>query len=88
MSKVHDFCRDELPPPLISAKNLLTLDYVVKSIGPRIPKVNDNYGFSLEYRFLKDYGAYPLEALPVPNTSKLNYIILKYTIVLRLLICF
>jgi hypothetical protein len=70
MSKVHDFCRDELPPPLISAKNLLTLDYVVKSIGPRVAKPEDNYGFALEYRFLKDYGAYPPEAFPVQNTSE------------------
>ncbi|KAI6182576.1 Suppressor of lurcher protein 1 [Aphelenchoides bicaudatus] len=69
MSKVNDFCRDELPPPLISAKNLLTLDYVVKSIGPRIPKVDDDYGFEVEYRFLKDYGPIPTEAISVPNTS-------------------
>ncbi|KAI6203092.1 Suppressor of lurcher protein 1 [Aphelenchoides besseyi] len=69
MSKIHDFCHDEIPPPLISAQNLLTLDYAVKSIGPRVAKSNDNYGFELEYRFLSNYGKQPPEAIPVPNTS-------------------
>ncbi|KAI6207398.1 Suppressor of lurcher protein 1 [Aphelenchoides besseyi] len=69
MSKIHDFCHDEIPPPLISAQNLLTLDYAVKSIGPRIAKSNDNYGFELEYRFLSNYGSQPPEAISVPNTS-------------------
>lgn len=69
MSKVHDFCRDELPPSVISVKNLLTLDYIVKSVRPRTQKVDDNYGFEIEYRFLKDYGSVPTEAFQVPNSS-------------------
>jgi hypothetical protein len=70
MSRVHDFCRSELPPTLMSSKNLLTLDYVVKSIGARIPRPDDNYGFTVEYRFLHDYGSFPPEAFSVPNTSR------------------
>lgn len=31
MSKIHDFCGDELPAQLMSAKNVLTLTYVLKS---------------------------------------------------------
>lgn len=69
MSKVQDFCRDELPPAVISAKNLLTLDYVVKNAGPKLSKSDEKYGFTIEYRFLKDYGSFP-EATPVPNTSR------------------
>jgi hypothetical protein len=31
MSKIVDFCGDELPAQLMSAKNILTLTYVLKS---------------------------------------------------------
>ena len=31
MSKIVDFCGDELPAQLMSAKNVLTLTYVLKS---------------------------------------------------------
>ncbi|KAI6241224.1 hypothetical protein M3Y99_00346300 [Aphelenchoides fujianensis] len=69
MSKIHDFCLEEIPPPLISAQNLLTLDYVVKSIGPRVPKASDDFGFVIEYRFLTDYGPFPPEAIRLPDSS-------------------
>lgn len=69
MSKIYDFCETELPPQLMSAKNLLTLDYVVKSLNSRTPKANDDFGFVLEYRFLSDYGHQPDEAIRIPNES-------------------
>ncbi|KAI1706326.1 CUB domain-containing protein [Ditylenchus destructor] len=62
MSKIYDFCGRELPPPLMSTKNLLTIDYIVKSFGR-------DYGFGLEYRFLQDYGQQPKEAIKNPNQS-------------------
>ncbi|KAI1700158.1 suppressor of lurcher protein 1 [Ditylenchus destructor] len=81
MSKIYDFCGRELPPPLMSTKNLLTIDYIVKSFGngrtrekPSIHLDYDNheyedYGFGLEYRFLQDYGQQPKEAIKNPNQS-------------------
>ncbi|KAE9550587.1 hypothetical protein FO519_006193 [Halicephalobus sp. NKZ332] len=69
MSKISDFCGSEIPPPLMSAKNILTLDYVVKSMGG-VRKTNpeEDYGFVLEYKFLTDWGNQPKEA--IKDTTK------------------
>ncbi|KAI6207853.1 CUB domain-containing protein [Aphelenchoides besseyi] len=53
MSKIHDFYHDEVSPPLISAQNLLTPDYTVKSVGLRIAKSNHNYEFEPEFTFFR-----------------------------------
>uniref|UniRef100_A0A7E4WA20 CUB domain-containing protein n=1 Tax=Panagrellus redivivus TaxID=6233 RepID=A0A7E4WA20_PANRE len=67
MSKIDDFCGSEIPPPLMSAKNILTLDYVVKTVGSaREVTADDEYGFVIEYRFLSDWGQQPAEARQVP----------------------
>lgn len=92
MSKIYDFCGRELPPPLMSTKNLLTIDYIVKSFGngrtrekPSIHLDYDNheyedYGFGLEYRFLQDYGQQPKEAIKNPNQSRSNLVLLLMNI--------
>uniref|UniRef100_A0AC35FRC4 CUB domain-containing protein n=1 Tax=Panagrolaimus sp. PS1159 TaxID=55785 RepID=A0AC35FRC4_9BILA len=68
MSKIYDFCGSEIPPPLMSAKNILTLDYIVKSIGNgRHIDVEDDYGFVIEYRFLPDWGKQPPEVSKDPS---------------------
>uniref|UniRef100_A0A915DRB9 CUB domain-containing protein n=2 Tax=Ditylenchus dipsaci TaxID=166011 RepID=A0A915DRB9_9BILA len=78
MSKIYDFCGRELPPQLMSTKNLLTLDYVVRSFGrgrmPVQPTAHEydyetDYGFLLEYRFLLDYGEQPAEVIKSPNQT-------------------
>lgn len=54
----------------MSAKNILTLEYVVRSVNTREPRPDDDYGFVLEYRFLPDYNSLmPPEALKVPDKS-------------------
>uniref|UniRef100_A0A914DUX5 CUB domain-containing protein n=1 Tax=Acrobeloides nanus TaxID=290746 RepID=A0A914DUX5_9BILA len=68
MSKISDFCGSEMPPQLMSARNILTIEYFIKSANSREPKPDDDYGFTLEYRFLPDYSSLmPPEALRVPN---------------------
>lgn len=42
MSKINDFCGDELPAQLMSAKNVLTLTYVLKSA--LTSRQRQNYG--------------------------------------------
>uniref|UniRef100_A0A914M3Q7 Uncharacterized protein n=1 Tax=Meloidogyne incognita TaxID=6306 RepID=A0A914M3Q7_MELIC len=75
MSKIFEFCGDELPAQLMSANNVLTLTYVLKSalIGRGINQFSDNneeseeskedghhhYGWIAEYRFITDYGNQP-----------------------------
>lgn len=68
MSKVTDFCGSEMPPRLMSARNILTLDYVVKSVNA---KQSDEYGLEFEYRFLTDYGEQPPEAIKDLNRGGL-----------------
>lgn len=82
MSKIYDFCGHELPPQLMSAKNLLTLDYVIRNGVPAVNRVSPNQyvktsaptmlnelGFVLEYRFIKDYGEQSEEAIINSNLS-------------------
>ncbi|KAL3110030.1 hypothetical protein niasHT_015633 [Heterodera trifolii] len=82
MSKIHDFCGDELPAQLMSAKNVLTLTYVLKSaffaqnptqntrkwagdwrLRERDETEDEHFGWIAEYRFIKDFGAQPIEAI-------------------------
>ena len=75
MSKIADFCGETLPPPLMSAQNLLTLDFVLRGSSARAgDKQNaEDYGFIVEYRFLSGLGSFPSEAVIAPNTSKPKY---------------
>lgn len=71
MSKIADFCGSrELPPQLMSARNVLTLDYIVKSVGFRLGKSEEDHGFVVDYRFIRDYGEQPPEAIADTNRSK------------------
>lgn len=72
MSKIYDFCGNELPPHLMSTKNLLTLDYVVKNPGLS-SNLTKNDGFLLEYRFINNYGNQSKEAIINPNSSKRKF---------------
>lgn len=70
MSKVSDFCGSrELPPQLMSARNVLTLDYIVKSVGFRLGRTEEDYGFVVDYKFIRGYGYQPPEAIADPNRS-------------------
>uniref|UniRef100_A0A1I7ZVN8 CUB domain-containing protein n=1 Tax=Steinernema glaseri TaxID=37863 RepID=A0A1I7ZVN8_9BILA len=53
MSRIDDFCGSSTPPQLMSSKNLLTLDYVLK---PTAPDDEQPYGFFLKYQFRTDLG--------------------------------
>lgn len=75
MSKIFDFCGSEIPPSVMSAKNILTLDYVVKSIGGiRESMPEEDYGFVIEYKFLTDWGDQPKEA--IRDTTKCKFYIM------------
>lgn len=70
MSKISDFCGSETPPRLMSAGNILTIEYFIKSANSREPKPDDDYGFTLEYKFLKNFNSLmPSEAIKNPNKS-------------------
>ncbi|KAK0425086.1 hypothetical protein QR680_009019 [Steinernema hermaphroditum] len=53
MSRIDDFCADRTPPQLMSSKNLLTVDYVLK---PTAPDDEKPFGFFLKYQFRTDLG--------------------------------
>uniref|UniRef100_A0AC34QXB8 CUB domain-containing protein n=1 Tax=Panagrolaimus sp. JU765 TaxID=591449 RepID=A0AC34QXB8_9BILA len=73
MSKIFDFCGSEIPPPLMSAKNILTLEYVVKSNeGTRQPQPEDDFGFVIEYKFLTNWGNQPKETI-VDQSKSCNF---------------
>ena len=91
MSKIYDFCGAEIPPPLMSAKNILTLDYIVKSIGNgRQLEAEDDYGFVIEYRFIPDWGPQPPEVQKNPNKRKLSLSLRLsfYSFIFSLRLCF
>ncbi|VDN03480.1 unnamed protein product [Thelazia callipaeda] len=64
MSRIEDFCGTETPPRLMSTKNLLTLDYVVRSTGAmrRMMGHAEKYGFVLRYHFRSDLGLSDMNA--------------------------
>uniref|UniRef100_A0AAF5RWM4 CUB domain-containing protein n=2 Tax=Wuchereria bancrofti TaxID=6293 RepID=A0AAF5RWM4_WUCBA len=64
MSRIEDFCGAETPPRLMSTKNLLTLDYVVRSTRAmrRMMTNAKNFGFVLKYHFRSDLGLSEMNA--------------------------
>ncbi|KAL3998609.1 CUB domain family protein [Acanthocheilonema viteae] len=64
MSRIEDFCGSEIPPRLMSTKNLLTLDYVVRSTrAMRQMMTNaEKFGFVLKYLFRTDLGLSEMNA--------------------------
>uniref|UniRef100_A0A1I7VY28 CUB domain-containing protein n=1 Tax=Loa loa TaxID=7209 RepID=A0A1I7VY28_LOALO len=64
MSRIEDFCGAETPPRLMSTKNLLTLDYVVRSTKAtrRMMANAKNFGFILKYHFRSDLGLSEMNA--------------------------
>ncbi len=64
MSRIEDFCGAETPPRLMSTKNLLTLDYVVRStrVMRRMMTNAENFGFVLKYHFRSDLGLSEMNA--------------------------
>lgn len=64
MSRIDDFCGSGTPPRLMSAKNLLTLDYVVRSTRAtrQMLAKADKFGFVLKYHFRSDLGLSEMNA--------------------------
>ncbi|KHN74348.1 Suppressor of lurcher protein 1 [Toxocara canis] len=64
MSRVDDFCGSETPPKLMSTKNLMTLEYVVRStkaLRQMMPS-KEPFGFALQYEFRTDLGLSDMNA--------------------------
>ncbi|VDO24252.1 unnamed protein product [Onchocerca flexuosa] len=64
MSRIEDFCGSETPPRLMSTKNLLTLDYVIRSTkaARRMMANVEKFGFVLKYQFRSDLGLSEMNA--------------------------
>ncbi|KAM3720728.1 Suppressor of lurcher protein [Dirofilaria immitis] len=64
MSRIEDFCGAETPPRLMSTKNLLTLDYVIRSTKAvrRMMTNAEKFGFVLKYHFRSDLGLSEMNA--------------------------
>ncbi|VDK88841.1 unnamed protein product [Onchocerca ochengi] len=64
MSRIEDFCGSETPPRLMSTKNLLTLDYVIRSTktARRMMANAEKFGFVLKYHFRSDLGLSEMNA--------------------------
>ncbi|CAG9536944.1 unnamed protein product [Cercopithifilaria johnstoni] len=64
MSRIEDFCGSETPPRLMSTKNLLTLDYVVRSTRATRQMMSsaEKFGFVLKYHFRSDLGLSEMDA--------------------------
>uniref|UniRef100_F1L977 Suppressor of lurcher protein 1 n=1 Tax=Ascaris suum TaxID=6253 RepID=F1L977_ASCSU len=58
MSRVDDFCGSETPPQLMSTKNLMTLEYVVRSTEAlrQMTSSKEPFGFVIQYEFRTDLG--------------------------------
>uniref|UniRef100_A0A1I7RXZ8 Suppressor of lurcher protein 1 n=1 Tax=Bursaphelenchus xylophilus TaxID=6326 RepID=A0A1I7RXZ8_BURXY len=70
MSKVQDFCGKELPAPLISTQNLLTMELNVRDIPLPIPA---SMGFKLKYSFMKGYGRQYNDGASVKSTGDCSF---------------
>uniref|UniRef100_A0A915PJW0 CUB domain-containing protein n=1 Tax=Setaria digitata TaxID=48799 RepID=A0A915PJW0_9BILA len=64
MSRIEDFCGANTPPRLMSTKNLLTLDYVIRSTRAirRMVANSEKFGFVLKYHFRSDLGLSEMNA--------------------------
>lgn len=64
MSRIEDFCGSETPPRLMSTKNLLTLDYVIRSTKAmrRMVANAEKFGFVVQYDFRSDLGLSKMNA--------------------------
>lgn len=64
MSRIEDFCGNETPPRLMSTKNLLTLDYIVRSTRATRQMMTNakKFGFVLKYQFRSDLGLSEMDA--------------------------
>ncbi|VDK50201.1 unnamed protein product [Anisakis simplex] len=64
MSRIDDFCGSETPPKLMSTKNLMTLEYVVRSTKSlrKMTPSKEHYGFVIQYEFRTDLGLSAMNA--------------------------
>lgn len=64
MSRIDDFCGSETPPRLMSTKNLMVLDYVIRSNKHirQMVSSSDAFGFTIRYNFLTDLGLSDMKA--------------------------
>ncbi|CAD5206730.1 unnamed protein product [Bursaphelenchus okinawaensis] len=70
MSKIQDFCGRELPAPLISSQNLLTMELNVRDVQFPIPH---SLGFKLKYNFIKGFGSQHKADLSVKQNGDCSF---------------